>query len=133
MAELLKGVEIVLSNGQKVKAEEHLKGKLVALYFSAVWCPPCRAFTPKLKAFYEKLEASGKDFEVIFVSRDRSEDQLVDYYKNHHGNWAYLPFGSPKIDELLKKYEIATIPSLKVIKADGEVVVQDARSEVAVS
>jgi hypothetical protein len=35
MAELLKGVDIVLSDGRKVKAEEHLKGKVVALYFSA--------------------------------------------------------------------------------------------------
>lgn len=64
MAELLKGVDIVLSDGSKVKAEEHLKGKVVALYFSAGWCrlfqwvfsfnfeilgPPCRAYTPKLK------------------------------------------------------------------------------------
>lgn len=40
MAELLKGVEIVLNDGKKVKAEEHLKGKVVALYFSAGWCPP---------------------------------------------------------------------------------------------
>jgi len=49
MAELLKGVELVQHDGSKVAAEEHLKDKIVALYFSAGWCPPCRAFTPKLK------------------------------------------------------------------------------------
>lgn len=32
----------------------------------------------------------------------------------------------------LAKYEVKTIPSLKVIKPDGTVVVQDARTEVAV-
>lgn len=35
MAELLKGVDIVLNDGSKVKAENHLRGKVVALYFSA--------------------------------------------------------------------------------------------------
>lgn len=49
MSQLLKGVEIVTGDGQKVTADKHLEGKIVALYFSAGWCPPCRAFTPKLK------------------------------------------------------------------------------------
>ncbi|KAI6176228.1 Antioxidant, AhpC/TSA family [Aphelenchoides bicaudatus] len=132
MAELLKGVDIVLSDGRTVKAEEHLKGKVVALYFSAGWCPPCRAFTPKLKAFYEKLAAAGKNFEVIFISRDRAEEDLKEYYQDHHGKWTYLPFGSPQIQDYLAKYEVKTIPSMKVIKPDGTVIVQDARTEVAV-
>ncbi|KAI6214311.1 hypothetical protein M3Y94_00252500 [Aphelenchoides besseyi] len=131
MSQLLKGVEIVKNDGKKVKAEEHLEGKVVALYFSAGWCPPCRAFTPKLKSFYEKLAAAGKNFEVIFVSRDREEGDLIEYYNDHHGKWVYLPFGSPQIQEYLQKYEVKTIPSLKVIKPDGTVVVQDARTEVA--
>ncbi|KAI6239556.1 Thioredoxin domain-containing protein [Aphelenchoides fujianensis] len=131
MSQLLKGVEIVKSGGQKVKAEEHLEGKVVALYFSAGWCPPCRAYTPKLKAFYEKLAAAGKNFEVVFVSRDRAEEDLEEYYKDHHGKWVYLPYGSPKIQELLQQYEVKTIPTMKVIRPDGSVVVQDARTEVA--
>ena len=52
MAQILKGVDIVLKDGTTVKAETHLTGKIVALYFSAGWCPPCRAFTPKLKVSF---------------------------------------------------------------------------------
>ncbi|CAD5218727.1 unnamed protein product [Bursaphelenchus okinawaensis] len=131
MADLLKGVQIVLPDGSKVNGEEHLKGKVVALYFSAGWCPPCRAFTPKLKAFYEKLQEEGKNFEVVWVSRDRAEDDLLEYYRDHHAKWTYLPFGDPHIQEFLQKFEVKTIPALKVIKPDGAVVVQDARTEVA--
>lgn len=36
-------------------------------------CPPCRQFTPKLRDVYHSLQASGKRFEVIFISSDRSE------------------------------------------------------------
>lgn len=28
------------------------KAKVVCLFFAAHWCPPCRAFTPKLIKFY---------------------------------------------------------------------------------
>ncbi|GMT25872.1 hypothetical protein PFISCL1PPCAC_17169 [Pristionchus fissidentatus] len=130
MSEFLAGVELVLADESKVDAGAHLKDKLVALYFSASWCPPCRAFTPKLKRFYEEVKEAGKDFEVIFVSRDREDEALVEYYKEHMGAWAYIPFGNEKIQELLKHFEVKTIPSLKVIKPDGTILVQDARTEV---
>ena len=47
--------------------------------------------------FYEALKAQGKPFEVVWVSRDREEEDLVEYYQDHHGEWVYLPFGSEQI------------------------------------
>lgn len=44
--------------------------KLLCLYFSAYWCGPCRAFTPKLSGLYEAIK---EHVEVVFVSSDRSE------------------------------------------------------------
>ena len=31
------------------------------------------------------MKAAGKNFEVVFVSRDRSPEDLVAYYNDHHG------------------------------------------------
>ena len=47
-------------------------GKTIGLYFSAHWCPPCKAFTPKLVETFGAVKAAGKQFEMIFISSDRS-------------------------------------------------------------
>uniref|UniRef100_A0A1I7X1Z8 Thioredoxin domain-containing protein n=1 Tax=Heterorhabditis bacteriophora TaxID=37862 RepID=A0A1I7X1Z8_HETBA len=104
MADLLKGVQLAKQDGTKIAAEEALKvDKVVGLYFSAHWCPPCRQFTPILKFcifikadFHNELEDDG-EFEVVFVSFDRSEADLNKYMNECHGNWYYIPFGSDKI------------------------------------
>uniref|UniRef100_A0A183G8J2 Thioredoxin-like_fold domain-containing protein n=1 Tax=Heligmosomoides polygyrus TaxID=6339 RepID=A0A183G8J2_HELPZ len=70
---------------------------LVALYFSAHWCPPCRKFTPILKSFYNELLSSEK-FEVVFVSDDHTEEELKEYMEECHGDWFCIPYGSPKVE-----------------------------------
>ena len=83
---LLKGSEEVSTSS--LSAE----GKVVGLYFSAHWCPPCRGFTPKLAEWYKKFTQSevGKNFEVVFVSSDRDEDSFKEYYAEMP--WLALPF-----------------------------------------
>ena len=39
-------------------------------------CPPCRQFTPLLKQAYEAIKAAGNSFEIVFVSSDRSEQDM---------------------------------------------------------
>ena len=46
---------------------------MVAIYFSAHWCPPCRGFTPQLAQLYKDVTAAGKKFGVLFVSSDKDE------------------------------------------------------------
>ncbi|CAD6196721.1 unnamed protein product [Caenorhabditis auriculariae] len=130
MAELFAGKPLVKVDGEKTDGDEALKGKkVVALYFSAMWCGSCRQFTPKLKRFYESLKQEGKDFEVVLVSRDREEADLLEYLE-HGGGWPAIPFGDERIQEYLKKYEVPTIPALKIISSSGELLVDGARKEV---
>lgn len=59
---------------------DSLNGKVVGLYFSAHWCPPCRAFTPQLAKKYKEIQASGKAFEIIFISSDSDEHAAAEYF-----------------------------------------------------
>ena len=68
------------------------EGKVVGLYFSAHWCPPCRGFTPKLAEWYTKLTSGAlKDkVEIVFVSSDRDEKSFNEYFAEMP--WLALPF-----------------------------------------
>ena len=51
----------------QISAESALEGKkVVAFYFSAHWCPPCRAFTPILKDVYDAYAKEFGDLEIYF-------------------------------------------------------------------
>ena len=62
-------------------------------------------FTPQLAKFYEKAKESGKKFEVVFVSSDRSEEEFKDYLTAMP--WWAIPYGTKKTKHALsKKFEI---------------------------
>mmetsp|Transcript_31997 Transcript_31997/g.80558 ORF Transcript_31997/g.80558 Transcript_31997/m.80558 type:complete len:161 (+) Transcript_31997:111-593(+) len=133
MAELLKDAHLVKANGDKVDAST-LQGKLVALYFSAHWCPPCRQFTPTLKDVYE--ETSDKhNFQVVFVSSDEDQEAMKGYMNDAHGDWLAVSFDSPLRDELKQRYGACAgkeqeaagvkerrsgIPALVVLQPNGD-------------
>ena len=69
------------------------EGNVVGIYFSAHWCPPCRAFTPQLADWYKKFKAgsNGSKFEIVFVSSDRDESSFKEYFGEMP--WLALPYG----------------------------------------
>jgi thiol-disulfide isomerase/thioredoxin len=54
-----------------------LKGKVVVLDFWGVWCPPCKAAIPKLKALYEKHKKDG--LVIIGVHTKSQGDKMAAY------------------------------------------------------
>uniref|UniRef100_A0A6B2LQ62 Thioredoxin domain-containing protein n=1 Tax=Arcella intermedia TaxID=1963864 RepID=A0A6B2LQ62_9EUKA len=106
--------------------------KLVALYFSAHWCPPCVAFTPVLVKFYEELKKEDPDaLEIVFVSSDGNEEEFSAYYETHP--WAAIPFTQRStMQYLTRQYGVRSIPTLIVLDGrDGHVKDDNARSLVA--
>ncbi|KAI6238089.1 Thioredoxin domain-containing protein [Aphelenchoides fujianensis] len=121
MAELLAGMTLKRKDGSTIMAEE-LRGKVVAFYFSAHWCPPCRLFTPQLKDFYYEANKGSDDFEIVFFSFDRSDEDAESYVKESHGNWLYLLPSEDKVESISDKFGVEGIPALIVLKPDGSVI-----------
>eukprot|EP00966_Prymnesium_polylepis_P319998 7376408-Prymnesium_polylepis.1 len=134
------------AEGAAVTTSSALSGKVVALYFSAHWCGPCRAFTPKLAAAYEMATEDELPFEVVFVSSDDSEEQQHSYMREMHGPWLRVPYGSPQRNALKQRFGCfgareqpgwpavprrSGIPALVVVGPSGRECVFDARDSVA--
>jgi len=115
----------------EIATKEALKGKTLALYFSAHWCPPCRGFTPQLANLYKNMKqqvADGKredDFEFVFVSSDRDAHSFNEYFAEMP--WLALPFSNRKgKSDLSDIFGVRGIPSLVTIDADGKTVINKA-------
>ncbi len=102
--------------------------KIIGVYFSAHWCPPCRGFTPVLTKFYNKVNENEKVFEVVFVSLDRDEKTYRDYLSTMP--WIALSFEHDLCDDLRTKFKISGVPRLVVLTPDGQVIEENARDTV---
>ncbi|MFO7936404.1 MAG: thioredoxin-like domain-containing protein [Kiritimatiellia bacterium] len=107
-----------------------LTDKLIGVYFSAHWCPPCQVFTPRLVKFYDSLKAAGKPFEIVFVSSDRSRDAMYEYMEEMKMNWFALPYGDSHRDLLSKRFGVRGIPTFVVLNSKGETITTNGRGEV---
>jgi nucleoredoxin len=96
--------------------------KYIALYYSAGWCGPCHVFTPALVEFYKKMKPQYPDFEVIFVSQDRSEKEMQSYMLEMSMPWPAVRYDFAKSSQALNKYCGPAIPCLVLLNDKGEVI-----------
>jgi nucleoredoxin len=121
MADILDGKLVKLSGDQlvPVSARDLAHVRVFGLYHSAMWCGPCRQFTPKLVAAYKRLKQEyGDQFELILVSHDRDEFNMQKYMKADEMPWPAVRFGTQI--EQLKRFSPDGIPWLVAINSAGE-------------
>lgn len=119
---VLKG-KLVALNGKRVgRYEMAAEPNYYAFYFSAHWCPPCRAFTPKLVEFYNAQEGKKKNFEIIFVSSDNDEKSMDDYIKGDAMPWPAIAFRSLDRVQEIRKYSTEGIPRLVLVDREGKII-----------
>ena len=105
---------------------------VVALYFSAHWCPPCRTFTPQLALYYGAMSGQRPGaLEIVFVSRDRDQASFDEY--TDHMPWLSMPFTDDdgRRDGLASHFGVRGIPALIYIDPKTcAVLLEDGRSQV---
>lgn len=118
----LLGDKLVDTRGKTVDTKTTLDGsKVIALYFSAGWCPPCKKFTPKLVNFV-KQNKDTSDFTVIFVSSDRSAKEFADYMKHYKMPFPAMSFDKAQLKKIKRAYGASGIPNLVLLKPDGTII-----------
>lgn len=103
-----------------------LNKKIIGLYFSGSYCPPCKKFTPILKDVYLKIKEKNNNFEIIFISSDKTEDNFKEYYKTMP--WLAVPYEKRYIKtKLCSLFGIKTIPRLIILDNESEIIDLDGR------
>lgn len=128
--DMFSGKTLIRAGGSEHSADDVLCDvKVVALYFSAHWCPPCRHFTPILADVYAEVKQALPCIEVIFVSLDHSKEDMLKYMDESHGDWYAFKFEDPFREELAREY-VKGIPTLIAFKMDGTVITSSGRDQV---
>lgn len=123
--------ELVKMDGGKLEGTQALsQKKVIGLYFSAHWCPPCRAFTPKLVEFRNACVEKNQPFEIVFVSCDNDEQAMMNYMTGAKMSWVAVPFSSPLRKELMQHFKVRGIPSLIILDSKGNTLSANGRGDV---
>lgn len=123
MQRRLSGKLVKLGGGGLQPVEDaRLDGvKYYALYFSASWCGPCRQFTPGFVKFYREMKAKHPEFEVVFVSADRSAGDMAGYMKKDGMPWLAVKYDLVRTLPEIQRYSGPGIPCLVLVDAGGRV------------
>ena len=123
IAGVAKGNLVRLQNGNLVSCydEELAPKQIYGLYFSAHWCGPCRKFTPQLVAYYNQIARDHPEFEIIFVSADKSANDMAIYMRESGMPWPAIEYSKLANVPTLQKYAGRGIPDLVIVDASGKV------------
>jgi nucleoredoxin len=124
ISEFLKGDLVQLHNGAPSRVDDGAMAnkKLIAFYFSAEWCGPCRKFTPQLVDYYKRIAPDHPEFEIVFYSRDRSLFAMEKYMREMNMPWPAIDFSKLKDKEALARNAGSGIPSLVLVDSTGKVI-----------
>ncbi|KFZ55378.1 Nucleoredoxin-like 1 [Antrostomus carolinensis] len=140
MAALFTG-KILMANRERDEMETErelgraLENKVLLLYFGSGQCPRCRRFSPILKDFFIRLTDEfyverASQLVLVYVSRDETEEQQRTFLRSMPRRWLAVPFGDSFKRELELRFSVAEVPTVVVLKPNGDVIVGNAVEEI---
>lgn len=114
------------TDGNPVSLESY-RGSYLLLDFWASWCMPCRAENPNVLAAYKKYK--DKNFKVLGVSLDEQKEAWIKAINEDKLPWKQLSDLKGASSEVVKMYNITTIPSNVLINPNGKIVGINLRGE----
>ena len=57
-----------------------------------------------------------KKIEIIFISADSTEEEMIDYMKESHGPWLAIKYGDELAEKLNQAFDVRGIPMLVVMR-----------------
>lgn len=127
-AETVLGPQLLTKSGPRPTKEALGNAEVVALYFSAHWCPPCRAFTPQLARASQMVPP--EKLTVIFVSSDRDPASFTSYYAEQP--WLAVPYEAAQRQMLGMAFQVRGIPTLMVLEGKtGKLITRDGKQDIA--
>ncbi|XP_063301828.1 nucleoredoxin-like protein 1 [Pelobates fuscus] len=142
MAELFLGKVLIKNNNDQDELDtekeilQRLENRVLLLYFADSESPRCRQFSPLLKDFFVKLTDEfyvnrSSQLALVYVSRDRSEEEHEDFVKDMPKRWLLVPFEDEDFRrELEHQFSVSDVPALVVLKPSGQVISSNAVDEV---
>ena len=106
-------------NGRKVSLSD-FHGRPVLLDFWATWCGPCRVTMPEVERFHRKYR--GKGLQVVGVNIEGKSKKVLQYLDKNGYSFQVLFDKGDWGAEVVKKYQITSIPRTFLIGPDGNVI-----------
>ncbi|KAM4677266.1 nucleoredoxin-like protein 1 [Discoglossus pictus] len=142
MAELFIGKVLVKNNRDQDELDterevwERLENRVILLYFAESASSRCQEFAPLLKDFFVKLTDEfyvnrAAQLALVYVSRDRSEEEWEDFLKDMPKRWLLVPYEDEEFRrDLEAQFSVSEVPALVVLKPSGQVICLNAVDEV---
>ncbi|KAI3378187.1 hypothetical protein SNEBB_004656 [Seison nebaliae] len=131
MNSLFKDRSVLDKNGSQIRCDQVLNNKVVGLLFGASWVPKCKEFVTQLTTVYTEWKANNFPIEILFMSSDFNEEEMMKSFKEEHGNWLAVPYNSSLLRSLKNNFQIEKIPKLIIIKSSSlEIITEQGTKEV---
>lgn len=119
------------AQGETIALEQALQTADTILYYVAGrWCPNSKDFTPTLIEFYNKVNASSKKLEIIYLSLDATESDFKEQSASFP--WLSIPFSSNvNVRKWVQDNDITKCPAVLLVrKEDGVLTLKTCRADI---